>query len=161
MAPPFVQLISPCFYFTWKVTTVLRQLHDHPSITKAAGRLFLSIAISNQLNAAPYLRHKPWQLLRELEKRPCQPYSTRNFTCALISLPDQWPWSLVWERLYVRMRTTLENGILRNGQQLGRAENSFIDQGEFVAMKISISFVIKWQWVLEPFLRYCCWTLWS
>ena len=36
---------------------------------------------------------------------------------------------------YVFMRTTLENGVLRNGQQPGRAENSFIDQGEFVAMK--------------------------
>ena len=37
-------------------------------------------------------------------------------------------------RLRVRMRTTLENGVLRNGQQPGRAEN-FIDQGELVAMK--------------------------
>ena len=36
---------------------------DHPSITKAAGRLFLGIVISKQLNAAPYLRHKPWQPL--------------------------------------------------------------------------------------------------
>ena len=35
----------------------------------------------------------------------------------------------------MRMRTTLENGVLRNRQQPGRAENSFIDQGEFVAMK--------------------------
>ena len=33
------------------------------------------------------------------------------------------------------MCTTLENGILRNGQQLGRAVNSFINQGKFVAMK--------------------------
>ena len=33
------------------------------------------------------------------------------------------------------MHTALENGVLRNGQQPGRAENSFIDQGEFVAMK--------------------------
>ena len=33
------------------------------------------------------------------------------------------------------MCTTLENGILRNDQQLGSAVNSFIDQGEFVAMK--------------------------
>ena len=39
-------------------------------------------------------------------------------------------------KLRVRMRTTLENDILRNGQQPGRAENSFIDQGEFVAMKM-------------------------
>ena len=38
-------------------------------------------------------------------------------------------------RLLVHMRTTLENGVLRNGQQPGRAENSFIDKGEFVAMK--------------------------
>ena len=38
-------------------------------------------------------------------------------------------------RLRVRMRTTLENGVLRNRQQPGRAENSFIDQDKFVAMK--------------------------
>ena len=38
-------------------------------------------------------------------------------------------------RLRVRMRTTLENGVLRNRQQPGRAENSFIDRDEFVAMK--------------------------
>ena len=35
----------------------------------------------------------------------------------------------------MRVRTTLENGVLRNRQQLGRAVNSFINQGEFVAMK--------------------------
>ena len=35
----------------------------------------------------------------------------------------------------MRMRTTLENGVLRNRQQPGRAENSFIDRDEFVAMK--------------------------
>ena len=38
-------------------------------------------------------------------------------------------------RLHVRMCTTLENGVLRNRQQPGRAENSFIDRDEFVAMK--------------------------
>ena len=38
-------------------------------------------------------------------------------------------------RLCVRMRTTLENGVLRNRRQPGRAENSFIDRDEFVAMK--------------------------
>ena len=38
-------------------------------------------------------------------------------------------------KLRVPMRTTSDNGILRNGQQPGRAENSFIDQGELVAMK--------------------------
>ena len=35
-------------------------------------------------------------------------------------------------RLRVRMCTVLENG---NRQQPGRAENSFIDRDEFVAMK--------------------------
>ena len=38
-------------------------------------------------------------------------------------------------RLRERMRTTLENGVLRNRQQPGRAENSLINQDEFVAMK--------------------------
>ena len=36
------------------------------------------------------------------------------------------------KRLHVHMRTTLENDVLRNRQQ--RPENSFSDQGEFVAM---------------------------
>ena len=42
-------------------------------------------------------------------------------------------------RLRVCMRTTFENGVLRNGQQPGSAVNyavnSSIDQGEFRAMK--------------------------
>ena len=38
-------------------------------------------------------------------------------------------------RLRVRMRTTLENGVLRNRQQPGRAENSFIESDKFIAMK--------------------------
>ena len=38
-------------------------------------------------------------------------------------------------RLRVRMRTLFENGVLRNGQQPGSAVNSFIDLGEYVAMK--------------------------
>ena len=38
-------------------------------------------------------------------------------------------------KLCVRMRTTLENGVLRNRQQPGRAENSFIDLDKFAAVK--------------------------
>ena len=38
-------------------------------------------------------------------------------------------------RLRVRMRTTFENGVLRNGQQPGSAVNNFIDLCEFGAMK--------------------------
>ena len=39
-------------------------------------------------------------------------------------------------RLDVHMRTTLENGVLRNEQLLGSAVNHFFDQGNFVAMKM-------------------------
>ena len=38
-------------------------------------------------------------------------------------------------RLHVRMRTKLENGVLRNGQQPQSIVNGIIDQGEFEAMK--------------------------
>ena len=38
-------------------------------------------------------------------------------------------------RLHVRMRTKLENGVLSNGQQPQSVVNSFVDQGEFEAMK--------------------------
>ena len=38
-------------------------------------------------------------------------------------------------RLHVRMCTKLENGALRNGQELGSAVNSFFDQGKAEAMK--------------------------
>jgi len=39
-------------------------------------------------------------------------------------------------RLRVHMHTMLENGILCNRKQVGRAENSFINQDKFVAMKM-------------------------
>ena len=39
-------------------------------------------------------------------------------------------------KLRVRMRTTFENGVLRNRQQPRKAENSFIDQDKIVAMKM-------------------------
>ena len=38
-------------------------------------------------------------------------------------------------RLRMRMHTTFENGVLRNGQQPDRAVNSIIDPDEFVVMK--------------------------
>ena len=39
-------------------------------------------------------------------------------------------------RLRVRMRTTLENGVLRNEQLSCSAVNNFFDQGNFEAMKM-------------------------
>jgi len=71
----------------------------------------------------------------EIEKRPCQLYSTHD-SCVTSLAPR--PMTVVFglgTRLRVRMGTTLENGILCNRQKPGRAENSFIDQGKFVAMK--------------------------
>ena len=38
-------------------------------------------------------------------------------------------------RLRVRMRTTLENGVLRNKQPSGSAVNNFFEKGNFEAMK--------------------------
>ena len=38
-------------------------------------------------------------------------------------------------RLDVRMRTRIENGVLRNGPQPGSTENSFFDYSKFEAMK--------------------------
>ena len=38
-------------------------------------------------------------------------------------------------RLHVRMRTKVENGILRNGQPTQSVVNGFSDRGEFEAMK--------------------------
>ena len=72
------------------------------------------------------------------EKRPYVPAVlnlAHDFMC--ISLAPR-PMTVVFglgTKLRVRMRTTLENGVLRNRQQPGRAENNFIDQGEFVAIK--------------------------
>ena len=112
-------------------------LHDHPSITKAVGRLFLSIAISSQLNPAPYLRQKPWQLLAHVLREETVP-AVLNSRFHVCTSHAPRPMTVVFglgTRLRVRMRTTFKNGVLRNGQQPSRAENSFIDQGKFVAMK--------------------------
>ena len=105
------------------------------AFTKPVSRLFLSIAISKQLNAAHYRWHKLCQLLRE-ETVPAVCWLPAGFYVSTSLAPR--PMTVVFGlgmRLRVRMCTTLENGVLRNRQQPGRAENSFIDQGEFVAMK--------------------------
>ena len=39
-------------------------------------------------------------------------------------------------RLQVRMRTKLENGVLRNGKPTQSVVNGFSDQGEFEAMSV-------------------------
>ena len=140
--------------------------------TLALLKLRVSIVISKQLNAAPYLRHKPWQLLREEPKGSCtyQPYSTRDFTYS--SLAPQTNDCGLWfgNETTCAHAFNVRKWRPSNRQQAGRAENSFINQDEFVAIKtlsdceaprcdiISTSFVIKWRWELEPFSRYRCLT---
>ena len=103
------------------------------------------------INLAHYYGKRPWQL--------CV-WSTSDFACAVVSFPDQWLWYLVWERDYMC-------ACIQNYKMASFATDSnyrvlwmaFVDQGEFEAMKnwvvvelhavISISFVLKWRWVLK------------
>ena len=76
--------------------------------------------------------HKPWLL-----QRPCQPYVRINSRFHVCTSLAPRPMTVVVDlgtRLHVRMHT-MASYTVRNGQQPGRAENSFIDQGELVAMK--------------------------
>ena len=69
----------------------------------------------------------------------CQPYAALvNPQFHMCTSLTPRPMTVVFglgTRLRVRMRTTFENGILRNGQQPGNAVNSFINLGKFVVMK--------------------------
>ena len=60
-----------------------------------------------------------------------KPYSTPDFMCALVSLPDL----LVWERDYVYTCVQHLKMVSYATDRNRRAENGLIDQGEFVAMK--------------------------
>ena len=104
--------------------------------------LQLRIDICKQLYTAPYLGgvHSislgHFSLLRE---RPCQPHAVLVNAEILRVYHSPRPITVVFgleTRLRVRMHTTFENGVLRNEQQPGSAVNSFIDQGEFGAMKM-------------------------
>ena len=104
--------------------------------------MFCSVAISWQLNAAPYLRgvHEPFPQPRE-ETVPVDEscWSTRAQFHACTSLIPK-PTTVVFglgTRLDVRMRTRLKMASFacRNGQQPGSAGNSFFDYSEFEAMK--------------------------
>ena len=77
--PLFVQLL---FFHIKTDNMVLRQLRDHP---KFVSRLFLTIAVMQCLTYDICLGNY-------YEKKPCQLYtgwSTCDFTCALVLLPDQ------------------------------------------------------------------------
>ena len=101
---------------------------------------FFSITVSRQLNAVPdrgvvhgislaYYYNRASLAVHAL-------INLRFHVCT--SLAPR-PMTMVFGlgmRLCVHMHTTLENGILRNGQQPGSAVNCFTNQDEFVAMKM-------------------------
>ena len=73
-------------------------------------------------------QHKPRPLLRE-ETVPAVRCAGQPRSQVCTSLAPR-PMTVVFglgTRLRVRMRTTFENGVLRNGQQPGSAVNSFIE----------------------------------
>ena len=120
-------------------------MHDSRQLTTLA-LLQLQVAICKQLNTAPYLGGEHSISLghycttgESRDRASCTlRWSTRRFHVCTSLAPR--PMTVVFDlgtRLRVRMRTTFENGVLRNGQpaQPGSAVNSFIDQGEFGAMK--------------------------
>ena len=85
-------------------------------------------------------RNDAWKQRSTYRQRPYKPYTAlvnpRFHVCK--SRSQTRPMTVVFRfgtRLRVRIRTTFENGVLRNGQQPASAVNNFIDQGEFGAMK--------------------------
>ena len=90
-----------------------------------------------------------------------------QLTCALVLLPDQWLWSLVWERDYMcaciqhqKMASYAMSSCLpvlwttfltRVPLKLWRR----LVVGKLHAV-MSINFVLKLRWVLEPFWSYRC-----
>ena len=91
--------------------------------------------------------------------------------CRDEALPIRWPLLSCNDcGLWFGNKTTYAHAYVRKWrptrQQLCRAENSFIDWDEFIALKTlsgrkalrcdKHQFRDKWRWVLEPFSRYCC-----
>ena len=77
--------------------------------------VFCSVAISLQLNAAPYLRgvHEPFPQPRE----ETVGQRARFHVCTSLVPKPMIVIIGLGTRLDVRMRTRIENGVLRNGQQ--------------------------------------------
>ena len=113
----------------WKSISQYRIKTDPPEAVS------IFVVKSKQSNAAPHLRSfqeispLPWE-----ETMPAMLPGQRAISCLTPR-----PMTVVFglgTRLCVHMRTRLENGVLRNGQQPGSAMNIFIDQDKVEAMKI-------------------------
>ena len=131
--------------------------------TKAVCTLF-SVAMSWKLNVASYLCgvHKPCLLIwEEIVPSRAVVNSWFRFCTSLVLRPMSVVFGLGM-RLHVHMCTKLENGILHNGQQPQCVVNGFLMTRVNLKLwrhwmvveprtLISISFVLKWHWVLKSF----------
>ena len=153
-----------CFYaflvlqFDLNLRRVIFQIYPRTwnsigSLIVVPSRLFLSIAISLKVNS--YMQCLTFSIsLGNYYDRASRILPSQH----VCTSPTPRPMTVVFvlgTRLLVRMCKTLENGVLRNGQLPGRAETSFIDQGELAATKTLSGckalrcdtgcFVIKWR----------------
>ena len=100
----FLSLVSVLLCSVTVITTDQhRKLHRQSiKLTGVTKAVFCSVVVSKQLNVAPYLCiWCPWAFPTTMGRDRAMPtvlVNVRNFTCALVSFPDQWPWLLVWER---------------------------------------------------------------
>ena len=86
---------------------------------------------------ATYLCHKPWQMLvLRKESRDRATVGLQFHMCTGLAPRSMTVVFGLGTRLRVRMHTTLENGVLCNGQQPRRAVNNFFDQ---------INYIRKWR----------------
>ena len=101
------------------------QATDHPNFS-----LFSSIAISKQLNPEPYLGGvHSISLAHYYRKRPCCVLVNSQFH--MWTSPLLRPMNMVFglgTRPHVHMHTTLENGVLCNGQQPGSVVNNYLPE---------------------------------
>ena len=112
---------------SWIFDHMTTDQRQHSLLKLWVATLF-SVATSWHLNAAPYLCgvHKPCPLRRE-ETVPAVRVGDRS--CTSLVPRQMIAVFALGTRLHVRMRTTLENGVLRNGQQPQSVVNGFYRPG--------------------------------
>ena len=103
----FWALVRPISWFQNHITTDQHgELYpqsiktDYPSFTKAMS--VFSVAITTQL-MQPLTCMVSMSLFHYHGRdcTSCAHWSTCDYGCALVSLPDQWPWSLIWKWGYL------------------------------------------------------------
>ena len=113
-----------------------------------------------KVRAAFWSAHARWHKCNIMWLSPCTAGNACDFMCALVSLPDQWPGSLVWERDC--MFTYVQGQKMTSyATDSSHAVNSFVNfklWRHWVVIElctvVSINFVLKLQSLFEPFLIY-------